>query len=568
MSRSSHIFWVVCVILFSINVGFFLGQKVRQRQPQLKLLRSEQNKINEALELININYVDTVDLKYLAERAVHKIISELDPHSTYIPASDVETVNEDLDFSFGGIGITFNFDTDTIIVISIISPGPAEKAGILPFDRIMTVDDSIVAGKNIGTNKMLRMLRGPKNSKVVLGVQRGNAEELLQFELVRGDIPNYTVDVSYKVVDDIGYIKISKFARSTYKELIEAIAKLKEEGVKGFIIDLRYNPGGLMEYATYMVNEFLPKGNLIVYTQGKAYPRSEARANGKGVCQDAPLIVLINEQSGSASEIFAGAIQDNDRGLIIGRRSYGKGLVQAKLELSDKSELLLTIARYYTPSGRSIQKEYQLGKSEEYGMDLQNRFQHGEFFNVDSIKMSDSTIYQTIGGRPVYGGGGIMPDIFIPQDTIGHTSYFLLLRNSNVLYQFTLDYSTKNQELLKKFSDYKALHAYLKQLPLAEELAEYAVAKGINKRPALLEISRQLIETHIHAFIIRNFFNNDGFFPVYYQDDPTLLKAVEVIQKNIWNPSIFKNHADLENEIKTISSTYIPLNRKWLLINS
>ena len=560
MSKKSHYFWVLCFVLFSLNIGFFAGHKIRLKRPQLKILRTEQNKINEALEVISRNYVDTVDISNLAERAVEKIISELDPHSSYIPASDVETANEDLESSFGGIGITFNMVTDTIIVMDVISGGPAEKAGLMVFDRILTVDDLVVAGKNINQNKMMRTLRGPKNSKVMLGVQRGNADELIQFELTRGDIPNHTVDVSYKVSDNIGYICISKFARSTYSEFLTAIAKLKQEGVSGFIIDLRQNPGGYLDAATYIANEFLSKGNMIVYMQGQSYPRINTHANGKGACQDAPIVVLIDELSGSASEIFSGAIQDNDRGLIVGRRSYGKGLVQTKFDLSDNSELLLTIARYYTPSGRCIQKDYELGKSEEYSMDYYNRWLHGEFYSADSIKMNDSLAYQTVGGRIVYGGGGIMPDIFIPQDTSGRTSYLAQLSNSNVLFQFTLEYSDKNQDKLNMFGDYKALYEYLKQQPLLNELADYAESKGIRKRPTLMEISKNLIEKWLYANIIRNFFSNDGFYPIYYQDDPSLIKAIEVINNNIWKPELYYQFIEMNTQEKVLGTTSLPKN--------
>ena len=548
MSKKLLIFWIVCLTLFSLNIGYFLGIKTFQRHPQLKILRSEQNKINETLEVINLNYVDTVDIKYLAESAVSKIISELDPHSNYIPASDVEAVNEDLESTFSGIGIQFNMITDTVVVVSIVSGGPAEKAGLKSFDRIVTVNDSVVAGKNISQTKMIRMLRGPKNSKVMLGIRRGNADELIQYELTRGDIPNYSIDVSYKINDNIGFIKISKFARSTYSEFLTAIAKLRQEGVTGFIIDLRRNAGGYLESANYMINEFLSKGDMIVYVQGKSFPRSDYRSNGKGACQDVPLVVLIDEESGSASEIFAGAIQDNDRGLIIGRRSFGKGLVQHKLELSDGSELLLTVARYYTPSGRCIQKDYELGKNEEYSQDLENRYWHGEYFTADSIKMNDSLAYQTVGGRTVYGGGGIMPDIFIPSDTSGYTSYFAQLDRTNTLYQFTLDYSKDNQEKLKQYSDYKALYEYLKEQPLIDELAEYATSKGIKKRPTLMEISRKRIEIQLHAIIIRHFFDNEGFYPLYNQNDPAVNKAVEVIEKEIWEPGQFNQYLELNKE--------------------
>ena len=557
MNKNRHFIWIAFLIVVSLLLGFYLGKYFRLTGPQQKVLRSGQNKINEALEVISQNYVDTVDVDHLTESAVGKIISELDPHSSYIPASDVEAANEDLESSFSGIGIQFNMQTDTIIVISVISGGPAEKAGLMPFDRIITVDDSIVAGQEISTNKMMRMLRGPKDSKVKLGIQRGNAEKLAEFELTRGDIPNYSVDVAYKVSDSIGYIKVTKFARSTYNEFLTAIAKLKQQGVNGYIIDLRQNPGGYMESAIYMINEFLSKGNMIVYTQGRAYRRTDTHSNGKGSCQDAPLVVLIDELSGSASEIFSGAIQDNDRGLIIGRRSYGKGLVQTKLDLSDNSELLLTIARYYTPSGRCIQKDYELGKAEEYGQDIYNRFMHGEFYHADSVKMNDSLEYKTVGGRPVYGGGGIMPDIFIARDTSGITSYFSNLINSGTLYQFVLEYSDKNHDRLDKFDNYKDLYEYLKQQPLLYELAEYAASKGIKKRPTLMSISKDIIETQLHAYIIRNFFDYEGFYPVFLHDDPTLNKAIEVIQKGIWKPETYEQYKK-NTQDKSLSSVYIP----------
>lgn len=560
MNKNRHFIWIILLIVVSLLLGFYLGKHFRMMSPQLKLLRAEQNKINEALEVINQNYVDTVDIHHLTESAIGKIISELDPHSSYIPASEVEIANEDLESSFSGIGVQFNMQTDTIIVISIISGGPAEKAGLMPFDRIMTVDDSLVAGQNIGANKMKRMLRGPKDSKVNLGIQRGNAEELMYFELTRGDIPNYSVDVSYKVRDEIGYIKVSVFSHSTYNDFLTAIAKLKEQGVKGFIIDLRENPGGYMESAIYMTNEFLSRGHMIVYTEGRAYPRRDTHANGKGTCQDAPLVVLIDELSGSASEIFSGAIQDNDRGLIIGRRSYGKGLVQAKLDLSDRSELRLTIARYYTPSGRCIQKDYELGKSDEYSQEIYNRFMHGEFYSADSIKVNDSIEYQTVGGRSVYGGGGIMPDIFIPRDTTGFTSYYWNVVNSGVLNQFILDYSDRNHDVLNKFATYEELYAYLKQQSLLNEFTDYAASKGIRKRPVLINISRQLLETWIYSVIVKNFFDNDGFYPILLHDDATLNKAIEVIEKDIWHPTDYEEHIKNQQpteEEASLSSMYI-----------
>lgn len=558
MNKKGHFIWTLLLIVVSLLLGFNAGRYYRMLRPQSRAIQAGQNKVNEALEIIGQNYVDTVDVERLTESAVLKMVSELDPHSSYIPAVDVESANEDLESSFSGIGIQFNMPTDTIIVISVISGGPSEKAGLMPFDRIITVDDSIVAGKSLGTAKIMRMLRGQKDTKVKLGIKRGNSEELAYFDLTRGDIPNYSVDVSYKVSDDIGYIKVTKFARSTYSEFLTAIAKLKQEKVRGFIIDLRDNPGGYMESAIYMINEFLAKGQMIVYTQGRAYPRNDMRSNGKGSCQDAPLVILINELSGSASEIFAGAIQDNDRGLVIGRRSFAKGLVQTKLDFSDRSELLLTIARYYTPSGRCIQKKYELGKSDEYNYDIINRSVHGEFYSADSIKMTDSLEYKTSGGRIVYGGGGIMPDIFIPLDTVGSTSYLSSLFNTGILYKFALVYSDKNHDLLDKFSDYKSLYEYLKQQPLAYELADYAAEQGIKKRPTLMSISKDLIDNQLHAYIIRNFFDYEGFYPVIMKDDGTLKKAIEVIEKDIWKPEVFSKYkSEQENATQSRESAHI-----------
>ena len=556
MNNNKHFVWVIILITVSLLLGFFIGKYYRQRGPQIKILRTGQNKINEALGVIAYNYVDSVNIDHLTESAVEKIVSELDPHSSYIPASEVDISKEDLESTFGGIGIEFNMNTDTILVISIISGGPAEKAGLMPFDRILKVNDSIVAGQNIAQTKMMRLLRGPKGSKVVLGIQRGNVDNIIDFELTRGDIPNYSIDVSYKISDNIGFIKVSKFARSTYYEFLTAIAKLKQEGVRGFIIDLRGNPGGYMEAAINMINEFLLKDQMIVYTQGNNYRRMNSLSDGKGSCQDAPLVVLIDELSCSASEIFSGAIQDNDRGLIIGGRSYGKGLVQTKIDLSDKSELLLTIARYYTPSGRCIQKEYELGKSEEYGLDIINRYKHGEFFNADSIKMKDSLEFKTVGGRTVYGGGGIMPDIFIPRDTTGVTSYYSNIVNSGVLYQFVLDYSEKNHDLLDKFGDYKELYEHLKRQPLVNELVEYAASYGIKKRPNLLNISYNLIERQLYAYIIRHF-DKEGFFPIIHQEDATVNKAIDIIRKGVWRPEIYEQYNRNTKE-EPLSSVVIP----------
>ena len=526
-------FFFPIIIALCILAGFFIrGYYDSNRMHYF----SAGNKINAILEVINQQYVDTVNMNQLIEKTAYNLIKELDPHSVLIPAEDLQTVNEPLEGSFSGIGISFDIMSDTILVLSVIQGGPAEKAGLLPFDRIITVNDSVYAGNNIHRNDVLKTLRGAKNTKAKLGIQRDNSSELLYLEVTRGDVPSPSIEVSYAVSNGVGYIKISNFARTTYNEFLTALAMLKSEGCNSFIIDLRENTGGVMDVAIRMINEFLPARKPIVYAEGKAFRRQVYRADGTGSCQDAPLVVLVDELSGSASEIFAGAIQDNDRGTIIGRRSYGKGLVQAPFPLQDGSELRLTIARYYTPSGRCIQKTYEMGHVEEYEQDLLNRYMRGEYFYEDSIKMIDSLAYKTLGGRTVYGGGGIMPDIFIPRDTNGVTSYFLNVANSHVLLQYTLEYSDRNRAKLSSFRTYEELYAYLQRQPILEQFVEYAENNGINRRPTLIDISKDLILNAIHSLIVRHFFHTAGYYPVYQKNDVTIQRAVQVLKNGDWNP--------------------------------
>lgn len=530
--------WLPVIIACSIALGVFVGNTYNfQRQGKNRPITSN-NKINAILDIIDEQYVDTVNMNQLIEGAIPKIFSELDPHSVYISAEDASMVNEELEGSFSGIGVSFNMQTDTILIISVISGGPAEKAGLQPFDRIITINDSIYTGKKTSQEKVIKTLRGAKNSTVRLGVKRNNEPDLLYFDVTRGDVPVHTVDAAYAVDNGIGYIKVSKFARTTYNEFITAIAKLKQVGCESFIIDLRNNTGGYMDAANNMINEFMPEGRLIVYTEGKSFPRADVYANGTGTCKENPIVVLTDEISASASEIFSGAIQDNDRGLIIGRRTYGKGLVQTQIAMSDGSALRLTIARYYTPSGRCIQKSYELGKNEEYDQDIYNRYMHGEFDSADSIKVDDNLKFQTAIGRTVYGGGGIMPDIFIPRDTSGITSYYTNVVNSNVLYLFALDYSDKQHDQLASFKNWKELYAYLQQQPILEQFVEFAASKGIKKRPTLINISGKLIENQLHAYIVRNFFDDEGFYPIFLKDDVTLKRAVEVMKQGKSVPTL------------------------------
>jgi len=525
-------FWLFIFVVISLLTGLYLGYFLTKKN--MHFLGN--NKIDTILNIIDQQYVDTVNMYDLIEHTAQNVVKELDPHSVLIPASELQRVTDRLEGSFSGIGVSFNMLSDTILILSVIHKGPAEKAGILPYDRIITINDSVYAGKNIDQNLIMQTLRGDKNSKVKLGIQRGNSPTLQYFEVTRGDVPDYSIEIAYNLGHNVGYILIDDFARTTYNEFIAAIAKLRKDGCERFIIDLRGNTGGYLEAVVRMLNELMPANMPIVYTEGKAFKRQEFRANGSGSCQNVPVVVLVDESSASASEIFAGAIQDNDRGLIIGRRTFGKGLVQSSIQLTDGSELRLTIARYYTPSGRCIQKKYELGHSTEYHQDIENRFLHGEFDSADSIKVADTLEYKTAGGRTVYGGGGVMPDIFIPRDTSNITSYYYDIMQSGIFYRFVLAYSDSHHVKLASFKTYEELRAYLTTQPLVAELVDYAEQNGIKRRPTLIQISNRLIETSLYAYIVRNFFDNEGFYPIILADDVTLQRAIEIIRSDAWRP--------------------------------
>ena len=531
MNKKTFI-WLPIIIAVAMVAGLYIGRYYHQASMIGPGFFSTHSKIESLLDIINSQYVDTVDSKQLVEDVMPKIIGELDPHSAYIPAKDLESVNEELEGSFGGIGVQFSILNDTITVVSVISGGPSEKVGILPGDRIIAVNDTSFVGKEITNEKVMGKLRGPKGSQVNLSIKRASSKTPLEFDVVCGDIPVNSVDVSFKINEKTGYLKISKFGRTTYDEFMNALAKLKKEGAEKYIIDLRGNTGGYMEAAINMVNEFLPKGQLIVYTEGKAFKREEAYSNGTGAFQKNQVIILMDEWSASASEIFAGAIQDNDRGLIVGRRSFGKGLVQQQIPFSDGSAIRLTIARYYTPSGRSIQKNYELGKNDDYSQDIMNRFLHGEFDSKDSIKLNTELRYKTLNGRDVYGGGGIMPDIFVPRDTIGITSYFNNVVNTGLIYQFAFKYSDEHRETLEKYKNYQDILRYMQKQPLLNEFVAYAATHGVKPRPVYINISRHLITNQLYAYIARNILGDEAFYPILMTHDNTLLKAVEILNDN------------------------------------
>ncbi len=532
MASKKSFWWTVIIILLTLIIGFVLGTFFSSKAVGRKLFLSSGNKINVILDIIDEDYVDTVDMRNLVEEAIPKLVSELDPHSNYIPSENLKAIKEDMDGHFGGIGVNYIQQDDTVMVVSVSPGGPSEQAGLRSGDRIVMVDDSLFVGPKITQDKILSTLRGATGSKVMLGIKRKSSDEIVPYEITRGEIPVKTIKVAYEVDKGIGFIKIyDKFGRTTYDEFVMAIAKLTDAGCKSFIIDLRMNAGGLMDAAVNIVNEFLPQGRLIVYTEGKSYPRIEAISNGTGTCQNSQVVILMDQLSASASEIVAGAIQDNDRGLIIGRRSYGKGLVQNQIALSDGSAIRLTIARYYTPSGRSIQRKYELGKAEAYNQEWLDQFSHGESFSEDSIKLDKSLKYSTYSGRTVYGGGGIMPDIFVPADTAGITSYFINLENKDIFQQYAFYYIDKNRGKLDTYKDYPSMLAYLKTQSFLNEIVDFAERKGIKRRSTLINISASHIITVTHACILRNYFGDDAFYPVYMSNDPMIRRAVEAIKK-------------------------------------
>ena len=517
-----------------VVIGFFIGRfgvgGSSSGGGNPLMIYPQTNKLDAIMNLIEEEYVDTVDRMAIEEKIIPEILKDLDPHSVYISAKDLNQVNEELQGSFGGIGVQFTMQNDTVMVIQVIPGGPSEKVGLLPGDRIVTVDDSIIAGKNISTTDVMKKLKGELGTEVKVGVLRRPNKNLINYNITRGSIPIYSVEVSYMVDETTGYIKVDKFAQNTYQEFLTALAKLKANNCQQLIIDFRGNSGGLLDVAIRLCNEFLPAKDLIVYTEGKARKRQNVPANGAGTCQDTKVIVLIDEYSASASEIFAGAIQDNDRGLIVGRRSFGKGLVQQQIPLPDGSALRLTVARYHTPSGRCIQKSYENG-TEDYYADIMNRYSHGEFFNVDSIQFNDDLKYTTKEGRTVYGGGGIMPDVFVPRDTTMLTDYFIQLRMNGILYRYALEYTDNHRKELEPFTTAEEIEKHLNNKSLVKDFLRYAKDKGVQFNEKDYQLSKDLIEVELKAYIARNMIDNEGFYPILHQVDDVFKRALEEAKK-------------------------------------
>lgn len=522
--------WLPLAISIAIIGGMFIGDIFSGKQYVVDYDR----KLNTILNLVADDYVDTVKINDLVEQAVPGLLESLDPHTVYIPAKDLTAVNDELEGSFSGIGISLTVFDDTATVLQVIPGGPSEKAGLRIGDRIVTINDSTFVSPKLDLEEVVRNLKGPKGSVVKLGIKRSDKLELQPYEVVRGDIPVKSVDAAYMADKVTGYVKVNKFGRTTYDEFFNALVKLKDEGAKRYIVDLRGNAGGYMEMAILMANEFLPENQLIVFTKGREKRNDmQVWSDGTGSFQDSELIVLMDEFSASASEIFAGAIQDNDRGLIVGRRSFGKGLVQQQFTLPDSSAIRMTIARYYTPTGRCIQKDYKKGDG-DYNLEVFARYSHGEIYSQDSIRIDSNQIFVTTHGRKVYGGGGIIPDIFVPNDTSGITNYYMKVANARLLQKFAFTYVDRNREELSKLKDYKQ---FLRILPsndvLLNDFVYYASRNGVPARWYYINISRDLITTQLKALIARDLFGDDAFYYIYNRNDNNIEEAIKAFNKHL-----------------------------------
>lgn len=506
--------------------GIFIGkyEAVRHLSPQ-------QEKMQTILGLIRNQYVDDVDVDSLLEASIPDLLASLDPHSAYIPKSELTATNEELEGSFGGIGVTFQILVDTVRVIEVVPGGPAEMVGMQPGDMILKANDFSLHGDSVNTNTVFKHLRGPQGSKVTLTVKRRGTSKPITFDITRDKIPEKSVDSYYLINDSIAYLRVSKFARTTYNEFIAAMLDLKKQGASKFVLDFRGNSGGFMDQAISMVNEFLPAGKIIVYTKGRL-PENENMfiSDGAGQFQDVELTVLTNEFSASASEIFAGAIQDNDRGLVIGRRTFGKGLVQNPIMLPDSSGMRLTVARYYTPSGRCIQKEYKRGLDGKYNLDILDRFNHGEFYSKDSVKLDESKKFTTVAGRTVYGGGGIMPDIFVPEDTTGYTSYFVEAQNRGLIQRYAGDFAEKYRPLLKKKSMEELNRILPRDNMLLNNFVNYAAENGLPARWFYINRSRDLLLNQLKAVIARDLIDFNSFIEILNQKDVTIDRAIKALE--------------------------------------
>ena len=515
------------VLCIGLAAGVFVGSSFNSKKSS-EDVNAEVQKFREVLTLINDEYVDTINTAGLVDDAIQHMLNKLDPHSAYISATDREAANEDLRGNFDGIGVEFNIFDDTIVVVTPLSGGPSEALGIQSGDKIIRVDDKNMAGIGVTTSQVMKSLKGPKGTEVKVTILREDKE--IDYKIIRDKIPQYSMDVAYMVDSEVGYIKVNRFAATTYDEFHAALQKLKDQGMSKLILDLQGNPGGYMNIAIDMADEFLADGKDIVSQKGKVRKyNAKAASTRKGDFDQGALIVLVNEGSASASEILAGALQDNDRALIVGRRSFGKGLVQSPFDLSDGSELRLTISRYYTPSGRSIQKPYD--DDDEYSQDIISRYNHGEFFHADSIRFNDSLKYVTMNGRTVYGGGGIMPDYFVPLDTSLNSHYLNELYTATSIQKYTFNYAEEHKDELAQ----KGLENYLKNFLVTDKMLNDLIKVGQHDKVKPdyhdLKERKKLFQVHVKAQIARKLWGNDGFYPVINETNEIFLHALRVFDR-------------------------------------
>ena len=562
-NRYMPLLMALCVVIGIVIGSFYANHSSGNR---LNIINSGSKRLNDLLHIIDDQYVDKVDIDSLVEKTIPQILSELDPHSVYISAKDVQAANDDLKGSFSGVGIEFTIRQDTIHVQNVIKNGPAERSGLIAGDKIVTVDGKKFVGKTVTNEEAMHRLKGPKDTKVRIGVLRYGQKKIKEFTVTRGDIPLKSIGATYMLNDNTGYIRIKSFGETTYPELLIALAKLSQQNFTNLIIDLRDNTGGYLQSAVQMANEFLPNNKLIVYTQGRKSPRHDYTSNGHGSYQRIPLVVLINEGSASASEIFAGAMQDNDRATIIGRRSFGKGLVQQQIEFSDGSMIRLTIARYYTPSGRCIQKPYTLGDDADYAQDLLTRYQHGEFFSQDSIKHTGPAYHTSI-GRKVYGGGGITPDIFVPEDTTDVTSYYKQATMSGLILQFAFTYTDDNRLKLNTFKEMTAMADYLIKQNMVEQFVVYANKHGLKRRNLMIQRSHKLLERFINSRVIYNMLDEEAWTKYINREDPVIRTALEIFKNNAAFPKKPSLKTTQKREQKVAVINNIPYEYRPLHVN-
>lgn len=538
--NSKHTIIFPLLLAVGIVLGILLGQFVgrNKAESQLRTLISRTgltspNKLMQTCMLVENKYVDSISMDSLTELVIPLMMKELDPHSEYIPARDMQAMNESLEGEFDGIGVMFNAATDTVIVLSVIPNGPSAKAGVVAGDRIIEVNDTLVAGVKMPQNDIVKRLRGKRGSQVKLSLKRQGVDELVDIEVTRDAIPIKSIEAAFMISDNIGFVRLSQFARTSYVELMQSLAMLREQGMSKLIFDLRGNTGGFLDQAIMIANEFLPEGKLIVYTEDRNGQQVKEFSDGGGRSTDLELVILIDEGSASSSEILAGAVQDNDRGTIVGRRSFGKGLVQQQVPYADGSALRLTIARYYTPTGRSIQKPYENGHQDEYDMDIVHRYNNNEFFSADSIHFDDSLKFTTPKGKIVYGGGGIMPDVFIPMDTLDVTKYYMEVSGRNILYRYTIEYADKHREELNKVETIADLRAMLDaDKNLLSDFIRYAAGQGVKPVQRDIARSRLLIESQLRAYIGRNtVLEDNGFYSNIIPIDKVLQRSIELLQQ-------------------------------------